>query len=244
MPLNTAICGLWSSAGETDDGDRIAVPLRCRRWHCPHCGPFLKEHLIRRIASEDVNALLTLTCNPASFSSPEAAYPALTTAINRLFKRVRRLVSPAPVEYLLVWEVTQKGWPHAHVILRAPFIHQRWLSQAWQELTGAFIVDIRGIHAHRKAMEYVAKYLAKDPIVPKGYKRYRCSRHFFTYPDSKPDTLLKGLHNVHVIPVSTAQLAEEWRRLGLTVQEWSDGVVTATKGVFPLSLPLSPGPAP
>lgn len=244
MSIGQNACGLYSVQGDGDDGTAVIVPLRCRRWWCPSCGPFLRDRLVRRIASEDANALLTLTCNPRAYASPEEAFRGLSVAVNSLFKRIRRLVHPAPVEYFLVWELTKAGWPHAHVILRGPFVSQTWLSVAWSELSGAYIVDIRGIHQAQAAMAYVAKYLAKEPQVPQGMKRYRSSRGFFAHPDLRSERRLKGLSNIRIIPRTTSDIARELAGRGYAILRHWDGSITATPPSLHRFTQLDPGPDP
>jgi len=113
------------------------------------------------------------------WGSPQEAFQRMSIAVNSLFKRIRRRWPDADVQYFLAWETTRKGWPHAHLLLRAPFLPQRWLSAQWNELTNAPIVDIRQVQGASAAAAYIAKYLSKDFAAPPGFKRYRCSRHFF-----------------------------------------------------------------
>lgn len=127
----------------------------------------------------DATTLLTLTCNPARHPDVNEAFSRTSLAVNQLFKRIRRRWPDAAVEYFLVWERTKKGWPHAHLLLRAPYIPQAWLSIVWEELTGARVVDIRTVHSPADVVSYIAKYLSKDPQAPGNMKRYRCSRLFF-----------------------------------------------------------------
>lgn len=104
-----------------------------------------------------------------------------------LFKRWKRRFPDQPFEYFLVWERTKRGWPHAHILLVAPRVAKRWLSAQWRELTGAFIVDIQSVGSHERAARYLAKYLAKDPAVPAGFRRWRRSAKFFRV-DLEPKT--------------------------------------------------------
>jgi len=105
-----------------------------------------------------------------------------TIAINRLFKRLRRRFPTHHIEYALVWETTKKGWPHAHILLRAPFIPQPILSRLWAALTGAYIVDVRKVDSRAHAAAYVTKYLTKSPEVPAGFRRFRTSRLYSAPP--------------------------------------------------------------
>ncbi len=172
-------CGSWSVVGETEDGSKVVIPLSCRSWSCERCARTNKRRLLSRLDSVKATTLLTLTCNPARHATRDAAFVRTSLAVNQLFKRIRRKWPDATIEYFLVWERTKKGWPHAHLLLRAPFIPQGWLSHAWNELTFAPIVDIRALHSPADVVAYIAKYLSKDPQAPHGMKRYRASRRFF-----------------------------------------------------------------
>lgn len=148
---------------------------------------------------------MTLTCNPARHESPEAGFQAMTTAVTRLFKRLRRRYPHSEIQYALVWETTKSGWPHAHMLLRAPFIPQARLSSIWADLTGAPIVDIRPVRTQGQAVAYVSKYLTKDPSVPFGFRRYRFSR---LYSDKLPVGILAAMFGV-----------DKWLRVQATLED-------------------------
>lgn len=66
--------------------------------------------------------------------------------------------------YIQVPEYTKSGLLHKHVLLRGRYIDQLVLSQMWQEIHGAKIVDIRrvrNIHGRRQMANEMAKYMAK-----------------------------------------------------------------------------------
>lgn len=172
-------CGSWSVVGTTEDGEKVVVPLSCRSWACRSCRRRNKRKLLSRLVDVQVTTFVTLTCNPRVHSSPDDAFRRMSLHVNSLVKRIRRQWPDTDLEYFLVWERTKAGWPHAHLLLRAPYIPQRWLSYAWKALTGAPIVDIRKVGDKRSVVSYIAKYLSKDPQAPQGMKRYRCSRRFF-----------------------------------------------------------------
>lgn len=176
-----AYCGQWTRIGELTD-QTLVVPLRCRSWACPTCGPRNKRRLLKRMSSVPVTTLITLTCSRRFYTSPDAAFRALSAAVPLLVKRIHRRWPAAPFQYLLVWERTKAGWPHAHLLARAPYIPQPWLSRTWAELTRSPVVDIRRVHTAHGATHYVAKYLAKDPQAPSPMKRYRASQAFFPEP--------------------------------------------------------------
>ena len=151
------------------------MPLYCRKWDCESCGKHHRRRLRRRLLAGEPNSFLTLTVNPALFESSEDAFRQASLAINRLFKVLRRRYPHAGIQYALVWERTKRGWPHAHILLKAPYLPQALLSREWRRLSGASIVDIRQIRTEGEAAAYVTKYLTKDPAVPFGFRRFRFS---------------------------------------------------------------------
>lgn len=77
-----------------------------------------------------------------------------------------------------MFEATKKGEPHLHLLLRAPFIPQKWLSEQMNELIEAPIVDIRKVGHARNAGRYVAKYVGKGPKPFAALKRYWTSQGY------------------------------------------------------------------
>lgn len=157
---------------------RLAIRAFCRRWECESCGPRKRAKLIKRVVQGAPTTFLTLTLNPALYENRLHAFSVATRAVNSLFKRLRRRFPVSGLQYALVWETTKKGWPHAHILMRAPYIPQALISRHWKELTGSPIVDIRKVKSHREIAYYVAKYLTKNPEAPPHAKRYRMSRLF------------------------------------------------------------------
>ena len=167
--------------------------------------------------------LLTLTCNPARYASRDEAFLRTSLAVNQLFKRIRRRWPDARIEYFLVWERTKKGWPHIHLLLRAPFIPQGWLSHAWNELTGAPIVDIRALHSPVQIVSYISKYLAKDPQAPHGMKRYRASRRFFGDRVTNIPGRSNRVVSWRVVHNTAKEVATELVRAGWSARAQPDG---------------------
>lgn len=171
-------CGEWS-ATKYEDGVWVAVPLRCRRWNCPTCARRQKRRFLKSLSETSVDALLTLTCDPKRFRDPTQAFRLMSHQIPNLMKRLRRHFPLAAIDYLVVWEETRRGWPHAHVLMRGPYLPQRLISRLWRELAFSPIVDIRRVHQRREVAAYVGKYLSKQPRVPPGYRRFRSSQTFW-----------------------------------------------------------------
>jgi len=229
-------CGDWCIVGRDDLDQVIVHPLSCRSWSCARCAPLLKHRLIRRLSGVKVFSLLTLTCRPALYASPDHAFLSLSLSIPTFFKRLRRAFPDTPIEYFLVWERTKAGWPHAHLLLRAPVIPQAFISDTWRQLTGAPIVDVRKIHQADHAIHYVAKYLAKDPQTPAGMKRYRSSQHFFDAVMSPTDPSPFAPQNWSIRKQSAAEVAAEFSASGYTVRAHPDGSYVCS----PRGSPLTP----
>ena len=174
-------CARWTVSQVREDGE-LVVPLRCKCWHCPDCHHINRKLLLRRLQETEVTHLITLTCSPRAFSHPSEAFRHLSLAVPNLVKRIRRQFPAVTFQYLLVWETTRAGWPHAHLLARTSYLPQRALSRHWRELTGAPVVDIRRVTDARGATSYVAKYLTKTLSAPPGLKRLRTSRHFWPTP--------------------------------------------------------------
>jgi len=165
------------------------IQIRCKRWGCRVCGERKARSLAMRVAEAKPNRFMTLTVNPACEASPRSAWQRNTPSIPRLVKKLRML-SPE-LEYFRVLEVTKAGWPHWHFLLRSGFLAQRKVSQLWEELSGARIVDIRQVEKSFAAYRYCVKYLAKQKYVPWTNRRVTWSRNFFPPPQPFESTFLK-----------------------------------------------------
>ena len=67
--------------------------------------------------------------------------------------------------YIKVPELSKNGKQHLHVIVKGTYIQQAAISEMWQEIHKAKIVDIRAIKQRRTRAQlaaYMAKYLAKE----------------------------------------------------------------------------------
>jgi hypothetical protein len=139
------------------------IPWRCRLWRCSRCAPTLRRRLRNLARRGHPTTFVTLTVNPHSVDSPEHAHAAMLRAWHALRQAIRRRWPNRRLEYLVVWERTKRGYPHMHILARAPWIPQRWLSARWAEYLNSPIVDIRAVRSDAEAAAYVTKYVAKQP---------------------------------------------------------------------------------
>lgn len=212
------VCGGWSL--EKHDGSGIrAITLFCRSWSCPDCLPYRVRGLKRAAADGNPTTFITLTVNPAHGQSPEARARELSDAWRIVVKRARRKFRKCPLEYLAVFEETKKGEPHLHILARAPYIPQRWLSDQMAELIEAPVVDIRAVHSKRHVAVYVAKYVGKGPKAFGSLKRYWQTPRYV--PSKKKKSIEDEFHpnGWNVVRSPLWMLAQQYRFMGHDVVE-------------------------
>lgn len=161
------------------------IQIRCKRWGCRHCGERKIVHFGWKCQNAEPNRLVTLTISTREWENPRAAFHGTKSKVTQLAVKLRRRYEE--FEYFKVLEVTKKGWPHYHLIVRSPYIPQREISDEWNRLTGAHIVDVRKIHKPSDVYFYIVKYLAKQKYIPWTDRRVSWSKRFFL-----PDDFEKG----------------------------------------------------
>lgn len=126
--------------------------------------------------------MLTLTLDPAHHRNPWSAARALKVQTTKLLRYLRARYSSERLEWLWVMEEHKSGWPHAHVLMRGPYVPWQVIRAHWRGLTGAEVTDIRSLTRPRQGGSYVAKYVTKAPD-PFGLGRtYWKSAGFLTEP--------------------------------------------------------------
>lgn len=202
-------------------GTLVYIQTRCKRWTCPHCGRRRITSLSRKVAKAEPSKFVTLTIDPGQYQTPAEAFAATSRKVAPLVTKLRRLYGP--IEYLKVTEATKAGWPHFHLCMAAGYIPQATISDLWQGLTGAHIVDIRQVKKVRDVYWYMVKYLAKQTAVPWTKRRVSWTRHFFDNCP-KPEGLKLELQGV-VREKWHPQAVMEWQQRGklirrLTADAW------------------------
>ena len=169
----TDLCGEWTGCREDHaTGEIRAGRIWCTAWHCEHCAPIRRKQLQAQAAAGKPCTLITLTSPYRSTETPDDAARRLVTAWRLTIQDAKRHGILSDIQYIAVFEETRKGWPHLHILARAPYISQKWLSNAMRKFGGAPIVDIRRVYNARHAARYVAKYVSKAPKRYDGCKRY------------------------------------------------------------------------
>lgn len=162
------------------------VPSLCRKWNCPSCGPRKARRLRKRLSKTRPNRLVTLTLRPEPGLSPRDHLAIANRAWSVIWRRLRRKHGPKAAGYAKIVELTKAGTPHLHIIVDCPWIEQRWLSAAWRDLTGSFIVDVRAVTRKRGIAGYLTAYLTKALEVPPGMRKWSASRQWVPPEESPP----------------------------------------------------------
>lgn len=157
----------------------------CGRWVCPACSPYRRRKLQVELVDGDPTKFITLGWNASRPESPERARQIMGEQWKLLAARIRRRWPAAKFEYGTVVERFKSGYPHFHILARAPYIPQSWLSQQWDDLVAAPVVDIRAINDQYALAKYLTKYLTKSPERIGTGKRYWFSQGY--RKTAKPD---------------------------------------------------------
>lgn len=169
-----------------------AAPLLCKRWSCPTCSEINRWEVIKAAVRGLPTCMLTLTVDPKLHETPDDAARVMVRGLRALRKAMHRELEIEDPPMLVVFEKTKLGWPHMHILMRAPFIKQAWLSETWERLTGAPIVHIRAVTPDRGAAKYVSKYLGKDPHRFAGCKRWWRTHDYEVEPAPESDRPVFG----------------------------------------------------
>lgn len=176
---------------------------------------------------------LTLTIKDRPVSPAEQAL-LLSDALRKLIKRWKRHKRGAEIEYCAVFEPhPSSGRPHLHIMLRAPYTRQQWLSRQMTDLLDSPIVDIRAITDRRKVARYVAKYITKSNTRFGSAKRYWCSKKYeLDKPEPSRGDDLWG-SGWHIWQEPLWLLAQTIARMRMTITWDGDHAFSAVSGLDP-----------
>jgi len=124
-------------------------------WHPSAKSRRCYHRVISGIERGGVLRFLTLTSSNESPDSCQKDFRALYMRLKR-----RGLIKG----YIKVPELSKNGKQHLHVLFRGSYIEQAYLSQVWQQLHKAKIVDIRRVGQNcdkRKLASDMASYMSK-----------------------------------------------------------------------------------
>lgn len=205
--------------------------LRCKRWSCETCKEYNRLRVMHAARRGQPNLFMTLTCNPARWSSPDEAARDMKRGLVQLRRRIERRWKIKNIPFIVVYEKTKKGWPHMHLLLRAPYMHWKVLRAMWQEISGAHQVDVRFIKKATQVLFYVTKYIGKDLHAFEGCKRWWRSHNYDELKEApyRPENYGYGIERDFL----------DWHLL-VSLTEKS-GVIIRSKGRHSISWRWAPG---
>jgi len=168
-------------ADDVDRHQQLIYALPCNQWSCRHCALRKTKALAFRTEAAAPNRLCTLTVDPSLYATPRESFDATRRKLPEWIKRMRTKFGE--VEYLRVTEVTKRGWPHYHLLIRSGFIPHAVARDEWFLLTGASIVDLRQVKKSFRTYSYLVKYLTKLHHITWTGRHVSYSRQFFTPSD-------------------------------------------------------------
>ena len=146
------------------------------------------------MASHDGERMSFLTLT--SPGKEQQNYP-LETSLKILIARIRRKFGN--IEYFAVR--TNEGNGVYHILFFGPYVPQKWISEQWAQLRGAWSVDIRAVGdivCRRRVSRYVIRqYLAEQVSLV----RASMSKHWLKVPAYRIKAVLKSLrHQMKIKP--------------------------------------------
>jgi hypothetical protein len=170
-------CGLATTIVETPDEVK-AFPFACRCWSCESCFQRRLWQLKQLALAGYPSKFLTLTSVRNTERTADQAAVELVHAWRMIRQRAKREGLADKIEYLAIFEETEKGWPHLHILMRSPYIDQEWLSDRMREYNNSPNVWITDIKSQKQVARYIAKYVSKGPGRYEGTKRYFKSKNY------------------------------------------------------------------
>lgn len=197
--------------------DHLRVsPLRCKCWHCEDCVTMRLAELADLCRRGRPNTFITLTVVRQDDGQQGERAKALKRAWTLIRRRLAYQKGWERIPFIAIFEQTQAGEPHLHILARMGWVEKAWLSGVLKELTGAFVVDIQRVRNQRGVAKYVSKYVSKAPAMWEGTKRYWRSLNWLVdikaVPADHPRSFLSwwrvDCHFEHAIAL---YLAKGWR---------------------------------
>ena len=217
-------CQVNSLLVKYDPGIKIN-PLRCKRWACADCRPLRHSRLKKEARRGSPNTFITLTVNPAWGNDRDHRARALVEAWRRTRRKAQDHWGNRTIPFLAVFEETENGEPHLHIIARSSWIPQRWLSDQIKAEIQAPIVNISRIKSQRQVSRYVAKYISKAPEKYPGTKRYWRSLDYFVKEKEQFDPQDGRIGKPWFAFGTPEEIAKEWEIIGYEKEffYWKDG---------------------
>ncbi len=197
------------------------LPLKCKCWHCDECRPGRTRRLVEEAKAGAPTLFITLTSRRRPSLTPSQAAQALVVCWRRIRREYMAEHGKGSMPFLAVFEATKKGWPHIHIVARAPWLSQKWLKKRMRELHNSPHVDVRRVQGLEKVAAYVSKYVGKNPHRFAGVKRYWRSLDYLLPPPEEPYDVWDDCPSWHVLKRFWLNVAEDLIDAGYRVL-WED----------------------
>jgi hypothetical protein len=156
-----------------DDDDKLVFSeCRCKSRVCVRCRKIRQNTLTASLSTyaRTIDAPRFLTLTQASTNAPLRDELKRMRAAFAKLRRTRLWRDHVVGGFYCVevtWNATRQQWhPHLHALIDGTFIPQKDLAEEWERITGdSSIVDIRACHDRKRAVRYVASYVAKSSDV-------------------------------------------------------------------------------
>jgi len=223
-------CSEWSLVKQEFPNITV-MPLRCRCWHCDECRPGRTKRLVEEAKTGLPTLFITLTSRRRADRTPEWAARELVKCWRNLRRQYVYKHGKGSIPFLCVFEATKKGWPHLHIVARAPWVSHKWLKKEMGRMHDSPIVDVRRVQGLAKVAHYISKYISKNPHRFEGVKRYWRSLDFLLpCLDPEPFKLLapdgwqiiKQNWREYAAECEAEGLAAEWGRYQVSLS-WPQG---------------------
>ncbi len=221
------LCSEWTLI-KTKGRLSTITPLMCKCWTCDTCRPMRQARLVKEATDGRPNIFITLTSRRKPGRCPHQAARELVEAWRAVRSEFIARNGKGALPFLAVFEDTKRGWPHLHIVGRAKWVDQRWLSKRMGALIGAPIVDVRRVKGTNQVAHYIAKYIGKNPMAFRGTKRYWRSLDFLI-PKSKEELAALGPPpTFEIMKVHWTIALKELRERGLEIWQGADFAVGAS----------------
>lgn len=196
------------------DGPNHRAQLLSKQWKA-----------VRRAAMTEAKRNLKVRAHPAGAKLD----PARTEQIKGRTARCVKLTGKT-LPFIAVFERHQSGEPHLHILVRAKWINQEWLSKQMMTRLNSPIVDVRAVTDKKRVAFYVSKYLGKDPHKFEGVKRYWTSPDWRLKKMKPASERIGGLVPWKIEQVPYHKYIHDCEGLGYLDVSWREGIAYLTKG--------------
>lgn len=158
-------------------GVTISV-LYCNSWQCEVCQGRRAWKLAQDLKAGKPSKFLTLTVAAKRGISREQRARSLKDAWVAWIAKLRREHPGEVVEYAYVFEDTEKGEPHMHILGRWPWVDKAEISAYFGKKIGAPNTRIEAVKSQKGLASYLTDYLKKGPTRFGTLKRYGFSKGY------------------------------------------------------------------